>query len=254
MYRIVNEEPPRLEDPGWMGPLLEGTMVRDPGRRWSMSRARDFLARSDQAVVPTTTVAIEAPAPAHDPGTRVLRTVPTAPVPATPGPLAEPPSYDDRSRRPSARALVALGVAGLLVLALVALAALSRDGSGAGGNASGGSPSASASARPTAAGMESFIRDYVSTVSDDPDRSWTMLTPKFQRESGGLDHYRSFWASATNGRVLSITADPKSLSVSYQVHFDNFHNGPGPTVLDLKYQDGHYLIDGEHSAGFVPKG
>jgi hypothetical protein len=100
--------------------------------------------------------------------------------------------------------------------------------------------------------MESFIRDYVSAVSEDPDRSWTMLTPKFQRESGGLDHYRSFWADATNGRVLSITADPKSLSVSYHVHFDNFHNGPGPTVLDLKYQDGHYLIDGEHSAGFVP--
>jgi hypothetical protein len=249
MYRIVNEEPPRLEDPGWMGPLLEGTMVRDPGQRWSMRQARDFLARSDQAVVPATTAPIEATAPAYDPGTRVLGTVP---APAAAAPVAEPPSYDDHSRRPSARVLLVLGAAGLLVLVLVAFAALSGDGSGGDGNASGGSPGASVQARPTAAGMESFIRDYVSAVSEDPDRSWTMLTPKFQRESGGLDHYRSFWADATNGRVLSITADPKSLSVSYHVHFDNFHNGPGPTVLDLKYQDGHYLIDGEHSAGFVP--
>ena len=28
LYRIVNEEPPRLDDAGWMTPLLEGTMVR----------------------------------------------------------------------------------------------------------------------------------------------------------------------------------------------------------------------------------
>ena len=102
--------------------------------------------------------------------------------------------------------------------------------------------------------MEAFIRDYVTTVADDPDRAWTMLTPKFQRESGGLDHYRAFWTPATNGRVLSITADPAALTVSYQVHFDNFHNGPGPTVLDLTFSKGHYLIDGERTKGFVPAG
>ena len=44
LYRIVNEEPPRLADAGWMAPLLEGTMVRDPSRRWSMKQVRDFLA------------------------------------------------------------------------------------------------------------------------------------------------------------------------------------------------------------------
>jgi hypothetical protein len=100
--------------------------------------------------------------------------------------------------------------------------------------------------------MESFIRSYVSTVSDDPDRAWTMLTPKFQRASGGLAHYRDFWSAATNGRVLDITADPANLSVSYHVHFDDFDNGPGPTVLSLVYRDGHYLIDAEHTKGFVP--
>ena len=43
LYRIVNEEPPRLDDAGWMAPLLEGTMVRDPSRRWTMVQVRDFL-------------------------------------------------------------------------------------------------------------------------------------------------------------------------------------------------------------------
>ena len=56
--------------------------------------------------------------------------------------------------------------------------------------------------------MESFIRDYVVTVSEDPDKSWKMLTPGFQKESGGLAKYRRFWDSATDGRVLSISANP----------------------------------------------
>jgi hypothetical protein len=40
--------------------------------------------------------------------------------------------------------------------------------------------------------------------------------------------------------------------VSYHVHFDNFDNGPGPTVLDLAFGNGHYLIDGERTKGFHP--
>ena len=81
-----------------------------------------------------------------------------------------------------------------------------------------------------------------------------MLTPKFQVESGGFDTYRKFWDPATNGRVESISADPSNLTVSYQVRFDNFNNGPGPTVLDLKFDNGRYLIDGEHTQGFKPAG
>ena len=102
--------------------------------------------------------------------------------------------------------------------------------------------------------MDSFIRDYVATVSTNPDRSWTMLTPKFQRESGGLDNYRSFWGPVGNGRILALSADPRSLVVSYRVRFDNFGNGRRPTVLDLVYRNGRYLIDGERTQGFVPAG
>ena len=44
LYRIVNEEPPRLPDAGILAPMLEATMTKDPTRRWSMAQVRDFLA------------------------------------------------------------------------------------------------------------------------------------------------------------------------------------------------------------------
>ena len=256
LYRIVHEEPPRLDDAGWMAPLLEGTMVRDPARRWSMAQVHAFLGRAGGT---TPVVAVGGAAALPEDGTRVL---PTPPEPVDePVAVPEPetvqlPDSAPLSRPSRSRLLAAAAVVGVLVLGGVLWAVLSHDdGSGAASRStpSSGGPSAVAK-KPTAAGMKAFIRDYVATVSDDPDSAWKMLTPKFQRESGGIGKYRSFWDSATDGRVLSITADPADLSVSYQVHFDHFDNGPGPTVLDLAFDHGRYRIDGEHSAGFVPAG
>jgi hypothetical protein len=160
--------------------------------------------------------------------------------------------------------LAGLGLLLAVVLAGVLYAVLSDRGPASGGTAApdpgpSSSPTARPSsrpspARPTARGMETFIRDYVAAVSEDPRRSWQMLTPKFQTESGGFDTYQRFWRNATNGRVLSISTNPENLSVSYQVHFDDFANGPGPTVLDLRFQNGRYLIDGERTQGFTPAG
>lgn len=251
LYRIVNEEPPRLADAGWLTPLLEGTMVRDPARRWTMEQVRDFLA---------------------DPASRTSDTTLTQPlgvvgeVSPPSARQATPPASSPASRRtPSRMLLVGLGLVLTLVLGLVLYAALSGDRSPAPGSTAPSpdtsaspspspSPSPSAAAKPTAEGMKTFIRDYVSAVASNPGTSWQMLTPKFQRESGGLAAYRKFWDDATNGRVLSITANPRDLTVSYQVRFDNFDNGPGPTVLDLKFADDRYLIDGERSEGFEPTG
>ncbi|MGY2873555.1 eukaryotic-like serine/threonine-protein kinase [Marmoricola sp. URHA0025 HA25] len=247
LYRIVHDDPPQLPEAGWMAPLLAGTMVKDPTSRWSMEQVRDFLAGRGRTV-PVAPVA-DAGGPLADAShTRVLATVAPAPV------VPESQQRDAvGSRMPPTRVLAG-GAAALLVVVAVVLFAVLHDGSGGTGTTNGGKPSShAATAKPTAKGMETFIRDYVATVSDDPDKAWAMLTPKFQRESGGIERYRSFWDSATNGRVLSISADPATLTVSYQVRFDDFHNGPGPTVLDLAFADGRYLIDGEHSKGFVPE-
>ena len=43
LYRIVNEDPPRLPEAGPLMPLLEATLVKDPSQRWSMAQVRDFL-------------------------------------------------------------------------------------------------------------------------------------------------------------------------------------------------------------------
>ena len=248
LYRIVHDEPPRLPESGWLAPLLEATMVKDPSRRWSMAQVRDYLTAGHFA----------APTP-HQPGPDDTRAIAPAPTSApVSGPAHPGSSVPTRRRRRPGLLLVALAVVLALALAVGLWAVLS---SGHGGTRSPGagpsrkpSPSAKAVPKPTATAMASFIRDYVTTVSDDPDSSWKMLTPKFQRESGGLERYRRFWDPATNGRVLDITADPDNLTVSYQVHFDHFHNGPGPTVLDLTYDNGTYKINGEHSRGFKPVG
>ncbi len=243
LYRIVNDEPPRLPDAGWLSPLLEATMVKDPSRRWSMVQARDFLAG------PTDRAA-------------------TTPVGSVEPDQAEETTSPQRTSPPPRKRLL-VGLALSLVLGLVLYAVLpDREPADSAAERPSVSPTASPSdtasnrssppsqdavaARPTTRGMKSFIRDYVATVASDPDIAWQMLTPKFQRDSGGLDSYREFWRPARNGRVLSISADPRDLSVSYQVRFDNWDNGPGPTVLDLVFDDGRYLIDGERTKGFVP--
>ena len=244
LYKIVHEDPPRPPEAGWLAPLLEATMVRDPAQRWSMSQVHAYLASSGDVQGP-----LPVPAPARaSGGTQVL-----APAP-TPAPAPSP----ERGRRRSRVHLILLAAALVVLVGGVAAFALLHNGS-ANDRASGSGGRATHAAKkqpagPTKAGMESFIRSYVSTVSDDPAKSWTMLSPKFQEQSGGYSTYHRFWDKASNGQVLSISADPANLSVAYQVHFDDFKNGPGPTVLDLTYADGKYLIDGERTHGFKPAG
>ncbi len=271
LYRIVNEEPPRPTDAGWMTPLLEATLVRDPAQRWSMEQVRDFLSDPESRTAPAPAPGWSEPDHEDEVGTQVLTPLadtppdpPTAPPVVPPPPAPATPAPRAPRRRPSRALLLLIG--GLLALALVV--ALGMYFAFSGGNepkpgntatpskTPSPSPSkkSSAPAKPTAAGMESFIRDYVKTVGEDPAASWQMLSPKFQQESGGFEKYRAFWNKASNGRVLSISTNPDDLSVSYQVRFDNFNNGPGPTVLDLKFDNGRYLIDGERTQGFTPAG
>jgi hypothetical protein len=269
LYRIVHDEPPRLADAGRLAPLLEATMVKDPSRRWSMAQVRDFLAAGPSGHVrpPTRVLPVPAPPDEEEPTTRSQAAV----EPAAPPHPATGAARGSR-RRPRTREVLALvGLAVAVVLALVLFAVLPGDGSGhddtAGGPTSspapvkGSSPSTGsapsetpAPAKPTRAGMESFIRDYVAAVGSDPDSAWPMLTPKFQRESGGLDSYRRFWSGVGRGHILAMSADPRSLVVSYRVRFDHFGTGRRPTVLDLAFHDGSYRIDGEHTEGFVPAG
>jgi serine/threonine protein kinase len=262
LYRIVNDEPPRPVEAGWMTPLFDGTMVRDPSRRWSMEQVRDFLsAPARRAEPPAATAPSEPDTVEEATGTRLLASLgqskTQAPEPAA-APLPPPEKPRRPWRRPTPAVLAGAGIVLVVVLASVLYTVLSGGDPGSDKTAGGRStsaPSTSASpTKPTAQGMQAFIHDYVTTVAADPDAAWKMLTPKFQRESGGLATYRKFWGRATNGRVLSISANPQTLVVRYQVRFDNFNNGPGPTILVLTFDNGRYLIDGEQTKGFTPAG
>ncbi len=247
LYRIVHEDPPRLADAGWMGPLLDATMAKDPADRWTMTQVRDFLAdRGARAAAATLVAPVAAPVPA-----------PAAPIPGPP-PFAGQHANAPRRRLP-AGVLVGLAVALVLGLVVGTVALLRNDQEPAGTATTGASEptaastSASPSARPAASGptvrgMEAFIRSYVAAIAADPAQSFEMLTPKFQRESGGKKKYRDFWDGVGEPTILDITADPERLVVSYRVRFTNFGTGRRPTVLDLTYDDGRYLIDGERTA------
>ena len=271
LYRIVNEEPPRLPGAGWMAPLLDATLVKDPAQRWSMTQVRDFLAAPHTAA--------PVPVPPPEEATATLPVAEAGPPEPAPEPAAEPvapvppPEEPRRGLSRNGRTALLVGLALLLVLGLGVFLVL-PDGDPS-TTSSGGSPSrtpsASASqspssrspspspsrtpspsptkAKPTAAGMESFIRDYLATVGTNPDAAWTKLTPKFQRQSGGLAKYRKFWTGAGPGRVLALSADPSALVVSYRVKFENFGTGRATTVLGLVFRNGRYLIDSEATQG-----
>jgi serine/threonine protein kinase len=268
MYRIVHEDPPRLVTAGWLGPLLEATMTRDPADRWTMTEVRNYLTRRPAAATalprgattrrrPVDTAALpEVPPPMPVAGTSAHHTRVLTPPPEGP-PSAGPPPDRPASRR-GPRSLLPLVLAGVLVLAvLVAVGyALGHDqgDNPAGAHGAGRSPSPSgsttpsdASPQPTAQGMEDFITTYLETVTHDPAEAFTMLTPAFQDASGGLASYEAFWDSVKKAKLLSVEPDPARSTVTYTVEYDRGHGDKttDETTLKLAYDGTTYQIADE---------
>lgn len=244
LYRIVHEEPPHLTNAGWLAPLLAATMTRDPADRWTMAQVRDFLAAG-----PAGTVLHPEPAP-----TRVVAATPEA-SPTQVLAAGVPPVAPRRARsRPGATTLlVAAAVA--VVVTVVAWALLTGGGGhDAAVDATAGIPSSPSTTGTTgtgdgatADGMENFIEDYLATVTSDPKSAFAMLTPGFQGQSGGYGGYRGFWSTIRTADVLSLSADPGSLQVSYRVEYIKADGSKtqDDVSLQLVGTDGSYLIDGE---------
>ncbi|QIG42774.1 serine/threonine protein kinase [Nocardioides anomalus] len=260
LYRIVHEEPPRPAHAGWLTPLVEATMTRDPARRWSIATAEEFLDRGPREATvpvarPTTPVGPSAAARTRtydDQGTSLLPLA-AAPV-GTPG----PPPATAETRRPSARPgrrwlLVALAVLALAVVTTIAfvigLGGDDGDGDGASTAPSGGTtapPSSEAAQQPTAKGMEDFVRTYIDTVVSDPTSAFDLLTPAFQDKSNGLEAYEKFWGPVQSATIDSVSADPQTMRVSYTY---TYRRGGDETTEDitlvLQFADGQYRIADE---------
>ena len=272
LYQIVHADPPRPENAGWLLPVLEATMTKDPEARWSMARVRDFLA-GDAA---RTRVAPAAP---QQGGESTVALPPLAPAAApTPPPEniagSSPVEHlsEDRSGSRS-RWLIPVLLVGVLVL-LVGLGlwalrpgdgerpdttAADRDRTGTSSPTDDAeqtpsetppeSPSESPTETPQARAeeMEAFVGDYLSTVTSDPDTSWTWLTPEFQNASGGIDDYKGFWSTIESAELESVEANPEDMTVNYTVTYRKT-DGSVTTEnvsLGLVRQGDRYLIASE---------
>jgi serine/threonine protein kinase len=258
LYQIVHSDPPRPENAGWLMPLLEATMTKDPAQRWSMDQVRDFLADDDRTRV--------APAAAPERTAEPTTILPAAAPSASAGTARTDRPVRDRRGRPGW--LLPVLLAGVLVLLLgLGLWAL-RPGDGdrpdtAADETQSASPSetpdesedaeptpsesASETTEPSAEEMEAFVGDYLSTVTTDPDTSWTWLTPQFQRASGGIEDYKAFWSTIQSAELEDVQADPESMTVSYTATYTKT-SGDVTTEdnsLGLKQRGDQYLIASE---------
>ena len=234
-----------------------------------MAQVRDFLAAGPTGTVlhPVPTNSVPGADPTRTQVLSATTAAPTTAAPATAAPAPVAPAPPVPARRRPARALpVLVGLAVLLVGGLVAWAALSGGDGGSqtqsppgGSSSSSRTPSPSTSPSPsespssstgaTPAGMESFIQDYLATVTSDQKASWEMLTPKFQEESGGFGKYKGFWKTIESARPTSIQADPDTLQVHYGVDYVRTDRSrvSDTVTLQLVYDAANdsYLIDGE---------
>ena len=258
LYQIVHEDPPRPEQAGWLGPLLESTMDRDLATRWSMARVRDHLRGGNDSSTRTMSMA---PVPPID---RPVEP-PVEPAPTRNAPVPPPARAPSDPRRHSSR--LPLWVGGLLVaLALVAVlwTALGDDDTEpAGPEDAAGAPArtepteedgaddgAGQEEPVTAEEMTAFVEDYLATVTEDPRSTWQRLTPEFQNASNGYGSYRGYWATVESAEVRESSASPEDMTVSYLVHYvkKDGSEEDDRVTLRLVEQGGELLIAGEPSA------
>ena len=255
LYRIVHEEPPRLDDAGWLAPVLEHTMTRDPAARWSMTQVRDFLDQGRDVTIHP------APAASVDPdGTRVLpptRSEPVGvpPIVADPALLASrsPAEAPRRRRRPvwpwvaAVVLLVAVGVLGYLALTSGTGGDGTQVGDGSSSSPSSPKTSGSTATKDQAAAMEDFITTYLAKVTQDDHATYEMLTPAFQQASKKYGGYHGFWKNVESATPSNVQADPAAMTVSYDVDYVKTDGSTSSdhVTLQLVESGSSFLIAGE---------
>jgi len=242
LYRIVHEEPPRLDDAGWLTPLVASSMTRDPAARWSMAQVSEFLHAGSRAAPTHTPVeplrAVPPPPEEPDHPTEVLTPAPPAP--------ALPPEQAT-ARRGRRRVGILPWLVGVGVIALVVMIGLlvyynnqdppeppaADEPTGQKSSTDEPEPTTDAPG-PRAADMEQFAEDYVTTAAADPAAGFALLTPAYQGESGGLEGYESFWGTVTNPRILDVEADPDNLTVTYTYSYNVRGEGTRTETVTLR--------------------
>lgn len=257
LYKIVHEEPPRLEGAGWLAPLLESTMVTDPADRWSMEQVRDYLKQGVTGVVDAGVTAVLPVGPDSPNRTGIEAPVHPAVPPDEVSPV--PPSRAAPSWRPPLLAVLA-GMA--LVMAIVLASSLTDDQPKDGGRlatpsqgtspstpgeSSGESPGQTADPAATEQEMNAWVRNYLATVTSDTKSAWEMLTPAFQKVSRNYGSYQRFWNTIASAEVADISADATAKTVTYTVDYVRTDGSrvSDTVTLRLRRSGDSWLIAGE---------
>ncbi|MGZ4474918.1 MAG: serine/threonine-protein kinase [Nocardioides sp.] len=213
LFQIVHEDPPRTERAGRLAPLIAGMMTKDPEQRWTLDQVRRFLD-----------------------GRPVLAWEQTRTMPR----IVAPPPARPPERRP--RWLWAAGALAAVTAAVLGGILLHGGGDDGDANAASGrasastgastgatpagatTPSPSASASASDAAMQerirAFVMTYLQTASSDPPRGFAMLTPDYQRRSGGLAGYLRFWGKVRKIHdVTDVQPSLDPLGVSYRYSY-----------------------------------
>ena len=66
--------------------------------------------------------------------------------------------------------------------------------------------SQAAPAGPTEAQLSQAVTDYYALLPDDTDAGWELLTPSYQRQTGGRRSYEDFWNDIDTVRVSTVRA------------------------------------------------
>jgi hypothetical protein len=96
--------------------------------------------------------------------------------------------------------------------------------------------------------MQAFVTDYAALAVDDPRTSWRMLTPEFQKASGGFGAYKKFWDQWSSAIPANIEADPDALTVTYDITYKREDGGSEESdsvTLQLVEDGDGFLIGGE---------
>ncbi len=253
LYRIVHEEPPRLEDGGWLAPFVTAAMTRDPAQRWSMGNVSAFLRAEGRDPGPppnTPTAPAEYVAPGAD-STQVLSTVVPELGPETPAPPST--GAGPRPRRPVLPLVVgALALALAVMIGILLLNGDPNDNPSADPSDGPSSSETQNLATPTKAAMTTFVGDYLATAEADPEAGFALLTPEYQAASNGLPGYEGFWGNVVNVRIESIEANVDDLTVTYTYTYSLRGSGRRTdTVLMQLEQNGDddFLIAGAETVG-----
>jgi serine/threonine protein kinase len=274
MYRIVNEEPPRLDDAHPMAALVTSMMQHDPDARPSMAAVEhtaaslprgtvapplDLEATQGFAAFTETQPVPESPTVAAAPtATTAFRPlappVPEADPVADPQPTPPAASHAASPPRRSRMIWLALGA----VVALVAVVVGLQLGGDDDDQPVAAPPSSSAPAPTsepttdapaedaTTQALKGFVADYLTTAPNDPDAGFAMLTPDFQKQSKGIKGYKGFWDRVSNLDVKQVSADPATLRVSYTYSYDLDGDSRSDAVtLQLERSGDGFLIAGE---------